>query len=114
VFEKTKQEIKCMKEWLYKKLSKKLDGMTELLFQLHQQQVPCYAIFTIGGTKKQRRSVDRLMGIRLVYLHFLCEDIDGIHVVDIKKVMKLGMWKMKTGTKLPIWSLLASKLCQSF
>jgi hypothetical protein len=85
VFEKTKQEIKCMEEWLYKKLSKKLDGMTELCFQLHQQQVPCYAFITIGGTKQQRRSVDRLMGIRVVYLHFLCEDIDGIHVVDDQK-----------------------------
>jgi hypothetical protein len=54
VFENTKQEIKCMEEWLYKKLSKKLDGMTEFFFQLHQQQVPCYAFFTIGGTKQQR------------------------------------------------------------
>ncbi len=85
VFEKTKQEIKCMEEWLYKKLSKKLDGMTELFFQLHQQQVPCYAFFTIAGTKQQRRHVDKLMGIGVVYLHFLCEDIDEIHVVDDQK-----------------------------
>jgi hypothetical protein len=35
VFAKTKQEIKCMEQWLYKKLSKKLDGMTKLLLQLH-------------------------------------------------------------------------------
>jgi len=33
VFEKTKQEIICMEQWLYKKLSKKLDGMTKLLLQ---------------------------------------------------------------------------------
>jgi hypothetical protein len=25
------------------------------------------------------------MGIEIVYLHFLCEGIDGIHVVDDKK-----------------------------
>jgi hypothetical protein len=87
VFEKTKQEIKCMEEWLYKKLTKKLDGMTKLLLQLHQQQVPCNAFFTTGGTKQQRRlvDVDGLMGIGKVYLHLLCEDIDGIHVVDDQK-----------------------------
>jgi hypothetical protein len=81
VFEKTKQEIKCMEQRLYKKLTNKLDGMTKLLFQLHQQQVPCNAFFSTGGTKQQRRLVDRFMGIEVVYLHFLCEDIDGIHVV---------------------------------
>jgi hypothetical protein len=85
VFEKTKQEIKCMEVWLYKKLTKKLDGMTKLLFQLHQQQIPCNAFFTTGGTKRQCRLVDRLMGIEVVYLHFLCENIDGIHVVDDQK-----------------------------
>jgi hypothetical protein len=85
VFEKTKQEIKCMEEWLYKKLSKKLDGMTKLLLQLHQQQLPCNAFFTIGGTKQQHQLVNRLMGIEVVYLRFLCEDIDGIHVVDNQK-----------------------------
>jgi len=26
-----------------------------------------------------------LMGIEIVYFHLLCEDIDGIHVVDDKK-----------------------------
>jgi hypothetical protein len=85
VFEKTKQEIKCMEEWLYKKLTKKLDGMTKLLLQLHQQQVPCNAFFTTGGTKQQRQLVNKLMGIEVIYLHFLCEDIDGIHVVDDQK-----------------------------
>jgi polyhydroxyalkanoate synthesis regulator phasin len=35
VFEKTKQEIKCMEQWLYKKLTKKLDGMTKNFLQLH-------------------------------------------------------------------------------
>jgi hypothetical protein len=85
VFEKTKQEIKCMEEWLYKKLTKKLDGMTKLLLQLHQQQVPCNAFFTTGGTKQQRQLVNKLMGIEVLYLHFLCEDIDGIHVVDDQK-----------------------------
>jgi hypothetical protein len=75
----------CMEEWLYKKLSKKLDGMTKLFLQLHQQQIPCNAFFTTGGTTQQRRLVDRLMGIEVVYLHFLCEDIDGIHVVDDQK-----------------------------
>jgi hypothetical protein len=85
VFEQTKQEIKCMEDHLYKKLQNKLDGMTKLLFQLHQQQIPCNAFFTIGGTKQQRRLVDRLMGIEVVYLHFLCENIDGIHVVDDQK-----------------------------
>jgi hypothetical protein len=85
VFKKTKQEIKCMEEWLYNKLSKKLDGIIELCFQLHQQQVPCYAFFTTEETKQQHRPVDRLMGIGVVYLHFLCEDIDGIHVVDDQK-----------------------------
>jgi hypothetical protein len=82
VFEKTKQEIKCMEQRLYKKLTNKLDGMTKLLFQLHQHQIPCNAFFTTGGTKQQCRLVDRLMGIEVVYLHLLCEDIDGIHVVD--------------------------------
>ncbi|CAM6061165.1 unnamed protein product [Sphagnum tenellum] len=82
VFAKTKQEIKCMEEWLYKKLTKKLDGMTKLLFQFHQQQVPCNAFFTTGGTRQQRRLVDKWMGIEVVYLHLLCEDIDGMHVVD--------------------------------
>ncbi|CAK9211957.1 unnamed protein product [Sphagnum jensenii] len=85
VFAKTKQEIKCMEEWLYNKLSKKLDGMTKLFLQLHQQQVPCNAFFTTGGTRQQRRLVDGLMGIGIIYLHFLCEDIDGIHVVDDQK-----------------------------
>jgi hypothetical protein len=87
VFEKTKQEIKCMEEWLYKKLTKKLDGMTKLLLQLHRQQVPCNVFFTTGGTKQQRRlvDVDGLMGIGIVYLHLLCEDIDGIHVVNDQK-----------------------------
>jgi hypothetical protein len=85
VFAKIKQEIKCMEEWLYKKLSKKLDGMTKLFLQLHQQQVPCNAFFTTGGTKQQRQLVDKWMGIEVVYLHFLCEDIDGIHVVDDQK-----------------------------
>jgi len=85
VFEKTKQEIICMEQWLYKKLSKKLDGMTKLLLQLHQHQVPCNAFFTTGGTRQQQRLVDGLMGIGIVYLHFLCEDIDGIHVVDDQK-----------------------------
>ncbi len=85
VFEKTKQEIKCMEEWLYKKLSKKLDGMTKLLFQFHQQQVPCNVFFTTGETRQQRRLVDNLMGIKVVYLHFLCEKIDGIHVMDDQK-----------------------------
>jgi hypothetical protein len=87
VFEKTKQEIKCMEEWLYKKLTKKLDGMTKLLLQLHQQQVPCNAFFTTGGTRQQRRlvDVDELMGIGTIFLHLLCEDIDGIHVVNDKK-----------------------------
>ncbi|CAK9265733.1 unnamed protein product [Sphagnum jensenii] len=85
VFEKTKQEIKCMEQRLYKRLTNKLDGMTKLLFQLHQQQIPCNAFFTTGGTTQQRRLVDRLMGIEVVYLHFLCEDIDGIHVVDDQK-----------------------------
>ncbi len=84
-FGKTKQEIKCVEEWLYKKLSKKLNGMTKLLFELHQQQVPCNAFFTTGGTRQQRRLVDGLMGIGVVYLHLLCEDIDGIHVVDDQK-----------------------------
>ncbi len=37
VSEKTKQEIKDMQDFLYKKLTKKLDGMTKLLFQFHQQ-----------------------------------------------------------------------------
>jgi hypothetical protein len=85
VFEKTKQEIKHMKQGLYKKLTKKLDGMTKLLLQLHQQQVPCNAFFTTGGTKQQRQLVNKLMGIEIIYLHFLCEDIDGIHVVDDQK-----------------------------
>jgi hypothetical protein len=85
VFEKTKQEIKCMEQRLYNRLTNKLDGMTKLLFQLHQQQIPCNAFFTTGGTTQQRRLVDRLMGIEVVYLHFLCEDIDGIHVVDDQK-----------------------------
>ncbi len=85
VSEKTKQEIKCMKECLYKKLTKKLDGMTKLLFQFHQQQVPCNVFFTTGGNRQQRRLIDRLMGIEVVYLHLLCEDIDGMHVVDDKK-----------------------------
>jgi len=85
VFEKTKQEIKCMEEWLYKNLSKKLDGMTKLLLKLHQQQVPCNVFFTIGGTKQQHQLVNRLMGIEVIYLHFLCEDIDGIHAVDNQK-----------------------------
>ncbi|CAM6015576.1 unnamed protein product [Sphagnum balticum] len=91
VFEKTKQEIKCMEEWLYTKLSKKLDGMTKLLLQLHQQQVPCNAFFTTGGTKQQRRlvDIDMWMGIGVVYLHFLCEDIDGIHVVDDQKGVEI-------------------------
>jgi hypothetical protein len=85
VFEKTKQEIKYMEEGLYKRLTNKLDGMTKLLFQLHQQEIPCNAFFTTGGTTQQRRLVDRLMGIEVVYLHFLCEHIDGIHVVDDQK-----------------------------
>jgi hypothetical protein len=85
VFAKTKQEIKCMEEWLYKKLSKKLDGMTKLLFQFHQQQVPCNVFFTTRGTRQQRRFVDKWMGIEVVYLHLLCEDIDGMHVVDDQK-----------------------------
>jgi hypothetical protein len=34
VFTKTNQEIKCTKQQLYQKLTKKLDGMTKLLFQL--------------------------------------------------------------------------------
>ncbi len=85
VFEKTKQEIKYMEEGLYKRLTNKLDGMTKLFFQLHQQQIPCNAFFTTGGTTQQRRLVDRLMGIEVVYLHFLCEDINGIHVVDDQK-----------------------------
>jgi hypothetical protein len=85
VFAKTNQEIKCMEERLYEKLSKKLDGMIELCFQLHHQQVPCSAFFTTGGTKQQRRLVDRFMGIETVYLHFLCEDIDGIHVMHDQK-----------------------------
>ncbi len=87
VFQKTKQEIKCMEEWLYKKLTNKLDGMTKLLLQLHRQQVPCNVFFTTGGTKQQRRlvDVDGLMGIGIVYLHLLCEDIDGIHVVNDQK-----------------------------
>ncbi|KAH9534140.1 hypothetical protein CY35_18G090500 [Sphagnum magellanicum] len=85
VFEKTKQEIKHMKQGLYKKLTKKLDGMTKLLLQLHQQQVPCNVFFTTGGTKQQRQLVNKLMGIEVIYLHFLCEDIDGIHVVDDQK-----------------------------
>ncbi len=85
VFEKTKQEIKCMEQQLYKKLTNKLDGMTKLLLQLHQQQVPCNAFFTTGGIRQQRRLVDNLMGIEVVYLHFLCENVDGIHVVDDQK-----------------------------
>jgi hypothetical protein len=87
VFEKTQQKIKCMEEWLYKKLTIKLDGMTKLLLQLHQQQVPCNVFFTTGGTKQQRRlvDVDGLMGIGIVYLHLLCEDIHGIHVVNDQK-----------------------------
>ncbi|CAM6061155.1 unnamed protein product [Sphagnum tenellum] len=85
VFAKTNEEIKCMKEELYQKLTKKLDGMTKLLLQFHQRQVPCNAFFTTGGTRQQRRLVDRWMGIGVVYLHFLCEDIDGIHVVDDQK-----------------------------
>ncbi len=85
VFKQTKQEIDHREKWLYEKLSKKLDGMTKLLLQLHQQQVPCNAFFTTGGTKQQRQLVDRWMGIEVVYLHFLCEDIDGIHVVDDQK-----------------------------
>jgi hypothetical protein len=78
VFAKTKEEIKCKEQQLYKKLTKKLDGMTNLLFQLHQQQVPCNAFFTTRGTKQQHQLVDRLMGIEVVYLDFLCEDINGI------------------------------------
>jgi hypothetical protein len=74
-----------MEQRLYKELSKKLDGMTKLLFQLHHQQVPCNAFFTTGGTRQQRKLVDNLMGIEVVYLHFLCENIDGIHVVDDQK-----------------------------
>jgi hypothetical protein len=85
VFEKTMQEIQCMEKWLYEKLTKKLDGMTKLLLQLHQQQVPCNVFFTTGGTKQQRRLVDRLGEFELVYLHIFCEDIDGIHVVDDQK-----------------------------
>ncbi|CAM6015569.1 unnamed protein product [Sphagnum balticum] len=85
VFEKTKQEIKYMEQRLYKRLTNKLDGMTKLLFQLHQQQIPCNAFFTTGGTTQQRQLVDRLMGIEIIYLHFLCEEIDGIHVVDDQK-----------------------------
>ncbi len=85
VFEKTKQEIKCMEQWLYKKLTKKLDGMTKNFLQLHWQQVPCNAFFTTNGTKQQHQLVDMLMGIEVVYLHLLCENIDGIHVVDDKK-----------------------------
>jgi 16S rRNA A1518/A1519 N6-dimethyltransferase RsmA/KsgA/DIM1 with predicted DNA glycosylase/AP lyase activity len=53
VFGKTKQEIKCLEHRLYKKLTNKLDGMTKLLFQLHQQQIPCNVFFTTGGTKQQ-------------------------------------------------------------
>jgi hypothetical protein len=85
VVAKTNEEIKCMREQLYQKLTKKLDGMTNLLLQFHQRQVPCNAFFTTGGTKQQRRLVDRWMGIGVVYLHFLCEDINGIHVVDDQK-----------------------------
>jgi hypothetical protein len=31
------------------------------------------------------------MGIEVIYLHFLCENIDGIHVVDDKNLMKLNI-----------------------
>jgi BMFP domain-containing protein YqiC len=54
VFTKTKEEIECKEQQLYKKLTNKLDGMTNLLFQLHQQEVPCNVFFTTGGTKQQR------------------------------------------------------------
>jgi histidinol dehydrogenase len=111
VFAKTIQEIKRMQKWLYENLLKKLDGMTKLCFKLHHQQVPCNVFFTTGGTKQQHRLVDRFMGIETVYLHFLCEDIDAFMLWMIRKVMKLGMWRMKISTKLPIWSLLVSKLC---
>jgi hypothetical protein len=33
------------------------------------------------------------MGIEIVYLHFFCEDIDGIHVVDDQKGDEIGYVK---------------------
>ncbi len=98
--EKTKQEIKDMQDFLYKKLTKKLDGMTKLLFQFHQQQVPCNAFFTTGGTRQQRRPIDRLMGIEVLYLHLLCEDIDGMHVVDDQKGDEIRVVKNENRHKI--------------
>ncbi|KAH8934832.1 hypothetical protein BDL97_18G105100 [Sphagnum fallax] len=100
VSEKTKQEIKDMQDFLYKKLTKKLDGMTKLLFQFHQQQVPCNAFFTTGGTRQQRRPIDRLMGIEVLYLHLLCEDIDGMHVVDDQKGDEIRVVKNENRHKI--------------
>jgi hypothetical protein len=100
VSEKTMREIVCMKECLYKKLTKKLDGMTKLLFQFHQQQVPCNAFFTTRGSRQQRRPIGRLMGIEVVYLHLLCEDIDGMHVVDDKKGDEIRVVKDENRRKI--------------
>jgi hypothetical protein len=102
VFAKTNQEIECMEKRLYEKLIKKLDGMTKLFLQLHQQQVPCNAFFTTGGTRQQRRlvDIDMWMGIGVVYLHFLCEDIDGIHVVYDQKGDEIRYVKDKNRQKI--------------
>jgi hypothetical protein len=99
VFAKTNQKIECMEQRLYQKLTKKLDGMTKLLFQLHQQ-VPCNAFFTTGGTKQQRQLIDRLMGTEVVYLHFLCENIDGIHVVEDQKGVEIRYVKDENRRKI--------------
>jgi hypothetical protein len=63
-----------------------LDNIINLSVQLQQRQIPCNVYFTTIGPSRQRTLVVKMLPwIQTVHLHFLCENIEGIHVVENQK-----------------------------
>jgi hypothetical protein len=97
----TCEEIRVMGQTLYGKVTMKVDGIMNLILQLDQRQVPCNFYFTTPGTKRNRQLIMKVLsGMETVHLHLLCEHVDGIHVVERQKGVKIKLSPSITREKI--------------
>ncbi len=88
----TCEEIRVIEQTLYRKVTMQVDRIMNLILQLDQRQVPCNFYFTTPRTKRNRQLIMKLLsGMEIVHLHLLCEHVDGIHVVETQKGVKIKL-----------------------
>ncbi len=111
--EGTKEGIQSMVSNLHN-MWMELDNIINLSVQLQQRQVPCNVYFTTTGPSPKRKLIVKMLhGIQTVHLHLLCENIEGIHVVENQKGEEITLidpkvrkWVPYLVTGLTIFSLL--------